>query len=125
MAREIIIEKAAIPLQTGETVDAYLRKIGDATQAKFGAKPSRNGEGGIYIWTRAVFKDTVVFEKSGGAIERKLFSTKYQVKDDGSVEFLDTPTEVREVVSFEPVSKESGIVTKRESDFWRGLPIIR
>jgi hypothetical protein len=124
MVRETIVEKASIPLQSGETLDAYMRKISDAVSAKFG-KPSTVGKSdGIWCWTRAIFKDNAVYESNPANGTRKLFQVDYSVNDDGSVK-LGSPTEVREVTSFEPVESASKVVVKRAPDFWTGLPIVR
>lgn len=126
MNNETIIEKANISLANGESLNAFSQKVGDAAQAKFGKKSTGPTDNGVWIWVRAIFKDSVVFEQNIRETNgRKLLQVNYAVDGD-NVSFPGVPVEVREVMAFEPVAQKSTRVTlKRLEGFWSGLPITR
>lgn len=107
MSEKRIVEvyKADIPLQDGESVQVFERKLRDTVQKKFGL-PRSEKKAGIYAYVRAVFSDRLVMEKDveGPGRELKLWSVDYKRADNGEFSF-GTPSEVKEQVNFVPVSK--------------------
>lgn len=120
--KEIWVSKAAVSLGNQESIENFSRRVSDAASNKYGT-PGTPDKPGTYIWSRAIYPDKIVFEKSVSGMPLKIYSVACKATAD-SVEFTGEPIEVREVRSYEPIKAEAkGIAIKRNDagQLWKGL----
>lgn len=120
----IQVEKAELPLQRNESVNAFLGELRNAVTKflfeKLKIKIDRDKGLGGNVWTCDVFSDQVVsevttYEKNKPSTYR-FFATPYSRASTGQIT-LGEPVEVERRVSYVP----KVTVTKRGGDFWGGI----
>lgn len=121
--RTVIVHKASVSLNSGETIHEYIRKVSQKGREHCKKKLNLE-EKKSYVYMEEAYGDSAVFSvekytdaSTGGA---KYYDVSYK-RDGEDFEFGEL-TEVEKVTSFKPVKEKISVAKIKldKEDFWSG-----
>lgn len=125
---QVVVHKATLPLQDGESVGDYNAKFSDAARAHIRQKLNLSNKDDV--WGVETFGDSAVFciyysqDTVSTKPRMRYYSVAYVREADGKFKFSAT-TEVERVTTFQPVTvvtksaEQAVAVEKAHKDAWK------
>lgn len=127
VTREVIVHKAEIPMEPGESVYDFTSALSKA--ANESVRKSLGLGDGDYLWTAEVYKAEVIFEVNKGGTSGNYYSTTYKRSAVDKFDF-GTLTKVKRKVTYAvdtkvKKAKESAITTMEVVVHKAAIPLMK